>query len=61
MSQKKLWLRLSEKDLSSLDAVMDAMGAQTRSAAVRFLIRQWTAERNDWRFATQAPTGPIPP
>lgn len=56
MSKIKLWLRMTEHDQSRLDLIAEAMGGMSRSAAVRFLIRQWADEYK--KGATQVPIHP---
>ena len=40
----RLKIRVTEEDLRHIDVVTEMFGI-SRSAAVRFLIRQWTAQR----------------
>jgi metal-responsive CopG/Arc/MetJ family transcriptional regulator len=53
MSKVKLWLRMTEHDQRRLDVIAESMGGMSRSAVVRFLIRQWTDELK--KSATQVP------
>lgn len=59
MSAKRLLLRMTETDQRKLDVIADAMGGMSRSAAIRFLIRQWVGQKqnghNDIQVASQPP------
>lgn len=56
MSKVKLWLRMTENDQRRLDLIAEVMGGMSRSAVIRFLIRQWADEQK--KSATQVPNQP---
>ena len=41
MSRKRLWLRITDEDRNKLDIIAESIGDVSRTAAIRFIIRQW--------------------
>lgn len=61
MSSKRLWIRMNEADEQRLDIIAESVGGVSRSAAIRFLIRQWSPERRSNQGDTQVANRPTPP
>lgn len=41
MSRKRLWLRVTDEDRDKIDLIAESIGGVSRTAAIRFIIRQW--------------------
>ena len=44
---KRLWLRLTEEDQRTLDVIAEMIASESRSRAMRYLIRQWRKRNMD--------------
>lgn len=41
MARKRLLLRITDEDQDKIDLIAEAIGGVSRTAAIRFIIRQW--------------------
>jgi hypothetical protein len=58
VARKKLLLRMTDEDQVKIDMIAESIGGVSRTAAVRFIIRQWFTKKDQFDINVVKPSSP---